>query len=289
MVASPPKPPAGAAEAEIDPVLLQSGLPVHGIVGDDASLAPPMERALVALSSTTLPRRLMLRRSADGVWLTGVQPDGARWTLVGKLTEARASPPTRRAEDATARAAAGENKTLVIRTGKSEKGRSFQGTLLAYADADALWTLGGANTEVHRPVWFVAACSEQEAGPFQANLRLGNMAEVPNGNRGTGRNSKGDRFELCRSARYQYAVQRLPAGTVIQAFLPELFAIDPGMVDPEAVRFVMVPAKTWLGDVSRRTRMHVKRTGNETDYPLGAAPLFCRLSRSKNASAAHPG
>lgn len=131
------------------------------------------------------------------------------------------------------------SRTLVIESGESGKGRSFAAELLGYATADALWE-GGGNSGVNgvRPVYLTLAISEQEAGPFLANLRAGRKAAFAGE-----RHPK--KFELLRSAGYAFATQRHPEGVLATAYLPELFRIDPGMVDPAGVRFVVLPEAAW--------------------------------------------
>jgi hypothetical protein len=52
----------------------------------------PMARALLALCAKATPERLVLRRAGDEAWFTGRMPDGARWTLAGKVDRAKAPP-----------------------------------------------------------------------------------------------------------------------------------------------------------------------------------------------------
>lgn len=129
-------------------------------------------------------------------------------------------------------------RTITIETGEGGKGRSFSAELLGYATADALWEGGETDTNAVRPVYMTLALSEQEAGPFLANLRGGRVAKV-------GRDRSAKRFELLRSAGYAFAIQRHPEGVLATAYLPELFRIDPGLVDPAGARFVVLPSSAW--------------------------------------------
>lgn len=138
------------------------------------------------------------------------------------------------------------SRTLVIESGETGKGRAFSAELLGYVTADALWDGGQAGTtNVVRPVYLTLALSEQEAGPFVANLRAGRKATL-------GRDRHPKRFELLRSAGYAFALQRHPEGVLATAYLPELFRLDPGMVDPTGARFVVLPDAGWCREEAWR-------------------------------------
>jgi hypothetical protein len=85
------------------------------------------------------------------------------------------------------------------------------------------------------------AGSEAEMRPFIANLRLGRKAEPAL----TSRVSASDRFEFLKSVGYSVAIQRETEGTITTLFHPELFRLDPGMVDPEGVGFLLVVPEDW--------------------------------------------
>lgn len=131
-------------------------------------------------------------------------------------------------------------RELVIATGEGEKGRSFSALLLGYVLFGS--TSYGSNDTL-RPVWMSIACSPAEVAPFVANLRTGKRAELV-----ADRRSLKTRFELLRSAGYEFAQQRHPQGTIVTAYLPSLFRIDPGMVDPDGVRFVVLPGREWAAE-----------------------------------------
>lgn len=137
------------------------------------------------------------------------------------------------------------NEPLWIRPKAGKKGRSFAATLLAYATADALWPggeTGGDKTT--RPVWIMYAAGEGEVRPFTANLRLGRAAEIPEGASYSRRKSPS--VELLKSAGYAFSTQRFAEGSVVTAYLPDLVRLDPGMVDPSGIRFVMLPPRSWV-------------------------------------------
>ncbi len=122
---------------------------------------------------------------------------------------------------------------------EGQKGRSFAALYMAGIKADALWSGGQATTEHLRPVWCLVATSEAEIRPFVANLRLGRKAAFL-GTRSAMIPRDVGRLELLKSVRYRIEMQRTAYGTAALAFLPELFALDPGMVDPAGLKFVML-------------------------------------------------
>jgi hypothetical protein len=128
--------------------------------------------------------------------------------------------------------------TIQSKLGKGRKGRSFRGVVFAYATAPGLWG-ASATAEVLRPIFVAVAASEEEAGPVLENLRGGERAIV------TGENMpvSGMPLELMRSAGYAFPPQRTPEGTIFTAYLPDLFDFNPGLLDPDGVRFVFLPAR----------------------------------------------
>jgi hypothetical protein len=123
------------------------------------------------------------------------------------------------------------------------KGRSFSATLLASVEADLLWPGGHTAGETIRPVWAMFAGSDQEMKAFVANLTMGRKATMPRD--GYYRRGKEERMEFLKSARYQQFAQRMPEGTVVTVYLQDLFQIDPGMVDPDGIRFILLPTQEW--------------------------------------------
>ncbi len=134
-------------------------------------------------------------------------------------------------------------QTLTIAPQQEGKGRSFTATLLSYVTADRLWSGGGTSTDTNRPVWIMYAASEGEASPFTANLRLGRKALM--GEKSSYSRKKSPCVELLKSAGYAFSTQRFSEGSVVTAYLPELFNLDPGMVDPKGASFIVLPSKEW--------------------------------------------
>ncbi len=146
---------------------------------------------------------------------------------------------------------------LIIQTEGESKGRSFRASLLAYVEGSALWS-GGATSENTRPIWCMIAATDAESGPVMANLRGGKKASIVGTESGYGRKRKSEQFELLKSAGYEFAAQRHAEGTVWTAYLPELFKLDPGMVDPVGVKFAFLPVKEWCPEPSNDVLAHVQ-------------------------------
>ena len=125
-----------------------------------------------------------------------------------------------------------------------KKGRSFRALALASATADGLWP-GGATKkgDVTRPVMAVFLGSEAEMRPFAANLQLGRVASTSEESyRRRGRQSG---YEFLKSAGYKQIWQRHPEGAILTVYLPDLYTLDPGMVDPTGARFAIAPTAAW--------------------------------------------
>ena len=135
---------------------------------------------------------------------------------------------------------------VVIAPEEGKKGRSFRALHLASATADARWPGGATKKEgVLRPVHAIFLGSEAELRPFAANLQLGRLASTSGESTRRRRNQQQTGFEFLKSAGYRQAWQRHEEGAVLTVYLPDLFHLDPGMVDPKIVRFVLAPSKAW--------------------------------------------
>mgnify|MGYP001564961436 FL=1 len=158
----------------------------------------------------------------------------------------------------------------------SGKGRSFQATLLAYALADSLWVGGCTGGDVTRPAWMLFGGSDSALRAFVANLQTGRKAVNPFGRKW----DNNEKFEVLKSAGFQYAWQRTPIGSVVTVFLPDLFRIDPGMVDPKGIQFCLLPAKDWLQPADPTAEAHIRKLGvpkvaeKMLSHALALAPIF---------------
>lgn len=158
----------------------------------------------------------------------------------------------------------------IVQKRDAAKGRTFTAKLLAWMSADYLWATGDAKAT--RPIWMMLAGSDGELRPFVANLQTGNRAEVFTGSWSSRGSQK---FEVLRSAGYHTSWQRTPHGSVATMYLPELFRLDPGMVDPTGIRFAILPEQVWLPTAPPLTsRRYPDLTDEELEYIPRIAPLF---------------
>jgi len=125
------------------------------------------------------------------------------------------------------------------------KGRTFEALLLASVAANPFWPGGATGSDNFRPVWAMFAGSDQELRAFMANLTLGRKATF-SGTGYTGYRHRQSVLELLKSAGYQTIWQREAEGAIATVFLPELFQMDPGMVDPEGASFILLPSREWV-------------------------------------------
>lgn len=167
-------------------------------------------------------------------------------------------------------------KTLRIEPQKEGKGRTFTAVMLACVTADRLWE-GGLTGAGIRPAFLMYAASDGEARSFTANVRLGRKALVSESSYGR---RKDPYLELLRSADYVFSTQRFPEGSVVTAFLPELFQLDPGMVDPKGASFVILPSQEWVSRQKVDTRplvdhmMRLGRIDTTQPHPSGDWPTL---------------
>lgn len=131
-------------------------------------------------------------------------------------------------------------KNVVIVHQNEGKGRAFHALCLAAIEADTLWDGGQTSTDTMRPVWAMFAGSEQELRPFMANVTTGRKVMIQGSSR------KEERMEFLRSAGYRVAWQREAEGSIATVFLPEIFELDPGMVDVKGAAFVVLPTESLL-------------------------------------------
>jgi hypothetical protein len=156
--------------------------------------------------------------------------------------------------------------TIQPETGK--KGRSFSATCTALVVADTLWSAGAGDTI--RPIWAQFIGTDSELRPFVTNLKLGRKAEPT---KQYGKTSNTERLEFVKSAQYQVAWQREPEGSIVTLFHPDLFRLDPGMVDPQGASFVMLVPRWWtdaqtLDPESARASLFAAYLDRRTRCPL---------------------
>jgi hypothetical protein len=141
-------------------------------------------------------------------------------------------------------------REIVVRSGEKGKGRSFRAIVLAMSTAP-IWDKHEATEFAGgriRPAFVMLACHAQEAGPILANLRCGHAADLS----GDDIPSKGQVFEMLKSVRYVWGVQRVSTeaggqAVILTGRLPGVASLDPGMVSPdEPVQFLIVPPRERL-------------------------------------------
>jgi hypothetical protein len=172
-------------------------------------------------------------------------------------------------------------REIVIAPQVEGKGRAFTAVCVATIEADRLWEGGQTATDNMRPVWAMFATSEAELRPFMANLKTGRKAQFIKGEGYY--TKKQERLEILRSAGYQIAWQREPEGSIATIFLPELFQLDPGMVDTKEAKFVLLPAKDWAPSqkidptpiVTHTRKLQVPLTDDQVAALAPIAFLFC--------------
>jgi hypothetical protein len=130
-------------------------------------------------------------------------------------------------------------QTYTIQPQEGKKGRAFSARAVATVVAD---TLVGAGGNTIRPIWAQFIGSDAEMRPFMTNLRLRRKAEESHSRRG----GDASRLEFLRTGGHQITWQRETEGSIATIFHPEIFRLDPGMVDPDGARFVMLVPHWWL-------------------------------------------
>jgi hypothetical protein len=170
------------------------------------------------------------------------------------------------------------NATVTITTkakktkdGRTLKSRSFHATLLSYIKADALWAGGQAKTDNVRPVWARFAGSPEMLRAFVANLRVGHLAEWTSG-QGYAQKLIA-RFEFQKSVGYEVTHQSSEHGQVVTVAMPTLLSYEPGIIDPDAMRFVLITPHWWIAeqgippDLAQAVRFHTY-VRNRTRRPI---------------------
>lgn len=161
---------------------------------------------------------------------------------------------------------------IVVENETTGKGRIFEGTLVGYITCGQLWPQASDNI---RPVMAVVACTEAQSRPFIANLQTGRKAK-----KGAVGAKGGEVVELLKSAGYVYAPQRFDGLVVTTAYLPSFFTMDPGMVDPAGIEFILAPPEVWCEE--HRGTLPVQAM---TDHVVRTRKADKRLQNKKTVSA----
>jgi hypothetical protein len=133
----------------------------------------------------------------------------------------------------------------------SDKGREFTATCIGYMVAGNCWPSKGDK----RPVWLQYAGTESEIKAVTANLRIGKKFEIGGG-------YKAPRCEMLKSAGYVYKTCRIPDPveplSIVTAYLPGLFELDPGFIDPLRVQFCSVVPRDWVEERISSEQQHAE-------------------------------
>lgn len=127
---------------------------------------------------------------------------------------------------------------------KKKKTRRFSAILLGYITADLMWEGGSAKTDDDRPIYLAVAGPPTTLNPFLANLRSGRKAVIDNKNYSRTQ----ERIQCLKSAGYETTTTTVGRDSVATLMLPELFAVDPGMIDPHVCRFLSIPPAWWTSE-----------------------------------------
>lgn len=133
---------------------------------------------------------------------------------------------------------------------KDNKSRSFSAILLGYIAAP-LWEGAAADTMNIRPVYLSLAGTETSLRPFLANLKRGAKALLSDTKQGWVSRNDRTNIECLRSAGYETFWHRHGDTAIVTLYLPEVFAVDPGMIDPDRCDFLSMPPLWWCEKQSR--------------------------------------
>jgi len=129
----------------------------------------------------------------------------------------------------------------IVQTDDRRKGRSFSAFLLCAVYADRAWVQSDAKTK--RPVYATFAGSEAQIQAFEANLREGRPCAPARSMYSSA--NVWERMEFLRGAGYEWRRQRTPDGVTLSAFLPSVIAHEPGFIQGDTARFVVLPSQAW--------------------------------------------
>lgn len=161
---------------------------------------------------------------------------------------------------------------LTVESVNKDKGRSFSSILLASVVCDSLWS-NSSPSNIVRPIYLSIAGSDNELRPFVANLKVGSKIYISN------RYGNQERFklEIMRSVDYQFSWQKIKDFSVVTIFQPELFKIDPGIVENDKISFCILPTNDMLVEPNPDIIYYLTSKGyNEKDSIFAAkiAPIF---------------
>lgn len=144
-------------------------------------------------------------------------------------------------------------REFVIQPREAGKGRSFSATCAALITAYGVFPEGNEGKTI-RPVYALFANTDSELRSFMANLKSGRKAQPP----GYGKKGDDERLEFLRSIGFQVYWQREAEGALATIHHPELFRLDPGLIDPKGINFVLLVPADWAQaqDVDAASAVH---------------------------------
>lgn len=149
------------------------------------------------------------------------------------------------------------------------KGRAFGATCVALASSSILPEY---LPDTIRPIYATFAGTETELRPFVANLRAGRKAEPTEAS--SKRTRVENRIEFMKSTKFSVAWQREEGGCLVTFYHPELFRMDPGMVDPETIRFAMFIPRAWEVEQKIPNLRDVVASAYRSDIPFDHSKLL---------------
>lgn len=117
--------------------------------------------------------------------------------------------------------------------GEKSKGRSFTFSVLGAVQADPWWASGSGGVNL-RPAFLAIGASEGEIRAVVANLRMGKEAQFV----GASPTRRDATLEFLKSHKHSLAFQRLRSGVVATFTAPDIFNVNPGMVEPSGIKFI---------------------------------------------------
>lgn len=133
-----------------------------------------------------------------------------------------------------------------------DKTRRFAAIMLGYITADALWEGGAAvNKTARRPVYLALGGPETTLRPFIYNMKSGRKAALTNDINTSSFDRDANWVETLKTGGYETIWQRGQESHICTMLMPELFAIDPGMIEPERCAFASV-APNWWADAQMK-------------------------------------
>lgn len=151
----------------------------------------------------------------------------------------------------------------IITQADTKRARSFEAACLAYVSIHAE---GSGNGNTLRPVWAAFAAPEQQLRAFMANVRLGRSMELLN----TYNHRSSSKLEFLKTGGFSQLWQTGPEGAIATVVNNDLFQLDPGMVDPNTIRFANLLPVAWLdsqelADTTRASASILERTRKVVD------------------------